>query len=60
MAFQKSLIACAALAALASVSLNSLACSTVVVGKAVSATGHIIIGHNEDNGGRVLLGRLCQ
>lgn len=53
MAFQKSLIACAALAALASVSLNSLACSTVVVGKAVSATGHIIIGHNEDNGGRV-------
>ena len=48
MAFQKSLLACAAAAALAAVSLNTFACSTVIVGKAVSATGHIIVGHNED------------
>lgn len=53
MAFQKSLLACAAAAALAAVSVNALACSTVVVGKAVSSTGNIIIGHNEDNGGRI-------
>ena len=53
MAFQKSLLACATAAALAAVSVNALACSTVVVGKAVSSTGNIIIGHNEDNGGRI-------
>lgn len=53
MAFQKTLLACAAAAAVAALSVNAFACSTVVVGKAVSATGHIIIGHNEDNGGRI-------
>lgn len=53
MAFQKTLFACAAAAAVAALSVNAFACSTVVVGKAVSATGHIIIGHNEDNGGRI-------
>lgn len=53
MAFRKSLFACAAAAALTALSVNALACSTVVVGKAVSATGNIIIGHNEDNGGRI-------
>ena len=29
------------------------ACSTLIVGKAVSATGNIIVAHNEDNGGRL-------
>lgn len=53
MTFQKTLFACAAAAAVAALSVNAFACSTVVVGKAVSATGHIIIGHNEDNGGRI-------
>lgn len=53
MAFQKSILACAAIAAFAAASVNALACSTVVVGKSVSATGHILIGHNEDNGGRI-------
>lgn len=53
MTFQKSLLACAATAAIAALSVNAFACSTVVVGKAVSATGHIIVGHNEDNGGRI-------
>lgn len=31
----------------------SYACSTVVVGKAVSQTGTVLVGHNEDNGGRI-------
>lgn len=53
MAFQKSILACTAIAAFAAASVNALACSTVVVGKSVSATGHILIGHNEDNGGRI-------
>lgn len=29
-------------------------CSTIVVGKAVSATGNYIIGHNEDNDNRII------
>lgn len=54
MTFRKSLLACAISAAVAAVSVNAFACSTVIVGKSVSATGHIIVGHNEDNnGGRV-------
>ena len=28
-------------------------CTTVIVGKAVSKTGRVIVGHNEDSGGRV-------
>ena len=28
-------------------------CTTVIVGKAVSKTGRVIVGHNEDAGGRV-------
>ncbi|MFO7853143.1 MAG: C69 family dipeptidase [Bacteroidota bacterium] len=27
-------------------------CSTIMVGKDASATGHVLIGHNEDDGGR--------
>ncbi|MDO5530925.1 C69 family dipeptidase [Sutterella sp.] len=33
-------------------------CSTVIVGRAASITGRILIGHNEDNGGRVITNRL--
>ena len=33
---------------------SSMACSTVIVGKDASATGQVIVGHNEDNGGRSL------
>lgn len=29
-------------------------CTTVIVGKKVSRTGRVIVGHNEDSGGRVL------
>lgn len=53
MTFRKSLLACAISAAVAAISVNAFACSTVIVGKSVSATGHIIVGHNEDNGGRI-------
>ena len=40
--------------ALGSMCFNASACSTVIVGKDVSATGNILVGHNEDNGGRIL------
>ena len=46
--FKKSLIAVASL--LAAVG-TAEACSTLVIGKAVSETGNIIVAHNEDNGG---------
>ena len=48
--FKKSLIAVASL--LAAVG-TAEACSTLVIGKAVSETGNIIVAHNEDNGGRL-------
>lgn len=41
-------------AALTGLTLQAQACSTVIVGKDISATGNIIVGHNEDNGGRIL------
>lgn len=41
-------------AALCAISIEALACSTIIVGKDVSKTGNIIVGHNEDNGGRIL------
>lgn len=41
-------------ALLAGVSLSSQACFTVIVGKDASATGEIIIGHNEDNDRRII------
>ena len=44
--------AIAAATALAAAS-TSFACSTLVIGKAVSETGNIIVAHNEDNGGRL-------
>lgn len=45
----KCMLAAAIGMAIAALSLNAQACSTVVVGKDVSATGQIIVGHNEDN-----------
>lgn len=41
-------------ASLCAISYNATACSTIIVGKDISKTGHIIVGHNEDNGGRIL------
>ena len=40
--------------AIASLAFNAIGCSTVIVGKDASATGNILVGHNEDNGGRIL------
>lgn len=40
--------------AAAALSTSAAACSTVVVGKSVSATGQIIVGHNEDNDLRIV------
>ena len=40
--------------ALGGIALNVSACSTIIVGKDVSKTGNILVGHNEDNGGRIL------
>ena len=53
MKVRTTLLAAALTGALAAFSLQALACSTVIVGKAASATGNILIGHNEDNGGRI-------
>lgn len=33
-------------------------CSTIVVGRAASATGRILVGHNEDNDGRIVTNRI--
>lgn len=30
-------------------------CSTIIVGKNASATGEVLLGHNEDNGGRLVM-----
>ena len=50
----KCMLAAAIGMAIAALSLNAQACSTVVVGKDVSATGQIIVGHNEDNDLRIV------
>ena len=39
--------------ALLAVPFSAMSCSTLVVGKNVSETGKILVGHNEDNGGRI-------
>lgn len=41
----------------ASVSFPVLACTTFVVGKAASGTGRVLLGHNEDDGGQLLVRR---
>ena len=54
MTTRSSLVAAAVSAALLTLPLSALACSTVIVGKNISETGKILIGHNEDNGGRIM------
>lgn len=39
---------------LAAFALPSNACFTVIVGKKVSSTGEILVGHNEDNEMRII------
>ena len=33
--------------------MQSYACTVIVVGRKASSTGRVIVGHNEDNGGRI-------
>ena len=54
MTVRSSLIATAVSAALLALPISTLACSTVIVGKNISETGKILVGHNEDNGGRIM------
>ncbi|MGI6075317.1 MAG: C69 family dipeptidase [Pyramidobacter sp.] len=35
-------------------SVYARACTTVVIGREASSTGHVIVGHNEDDGGRII------
>lgn len=44
-------------AAIFTSSKKALACTCVVVGKEASATGHVIVGHNEDDPGRAVVAR---
>ena len=53
MKLHHTITAAAVALALAGLTANTMACSTVIVGKDVSSTGQIIVGHNEDNGGRM-------
>ena len=34
---------------------SALACSTIIVGRDASATGHVIVGHNEDDDGELFV-----
>ena len=44
------------LATLAAVGVSSaVACSVVVVGKDASATGRVLVGHNEDDSGELFV-----
>ncbi len=54
MKFQLSACAAAVAAAAILIPIETNACSTIIVGKDVSKTGTVIVGHNEDNGGRIL------
>ncbi|HOS49982.1 MAG TPA: C69 family dipeptidase, partial [Bacillota bacterium] len=34
---------------------GSMACTSIIVGKNASVTGEVLLGHNEDNGGRLIM-----
>ena len=34
---------------------NPMNCMTLIAGKAASATGHVLVGHNEDDGGHIVV-----
>ena len=35
--------------------LGASACTSIIVGKKASTTGEVLFGHNEDNGGRLVM-----
>lgn len=49
----KSRVVCAAVAFAACAAMQADACSAIIIGKKASTTGRVIVGHNEDNGGRI-------
>ena len=55
--FNRSLFCVSALLffCIAMVALPVDACETIIVGKNISATGEVLLGHNEDNGGRLVM-----
>lgn len=55
MQFGHQMLVAAVATAVAGMAVDASACSTVVVGKNVSATGEIIVGHNEDNDLRIVM-----
>ena len=34
---------------------NPMNCMTLIAGKTASATGHVLVGHNEDDGGHIVV-----
>ncbi len=54
MRLAQTILAASVGAAIASISLPTQACFTIIVGKDASATGEILIGHNEDNDRRII------
>lgn len=42
-------------AVVACLALPAYACSSIIVGKNASKTGEVLLGHNEDNGGRLVM-----
>lgn len=49
----KSRVVCAVVAFAACAAMQADACSAIIIGKKASTTGRVIVGHNEDNGGRI-------
>ena len=54
MHLKQTLLAMSTGLALASLSMGSMACTTLIGGKNGSETGRVMVGHTEDAGGRVL------
>ena len=55
MTLKKTVLAASVAALLVGTAMSAQACFTVVVGKNASATGEILVGHNEDNDRRILM-----
>ncbi|MCK9330885.1 MAG: C69 family dipeptidase, partial [Candidatus Cloacimonetes bacterium] len=52
---RKTRIAIAAICIFLVAACGAFACTTILVGKDVSGTGCVIVGHNEDDGGRAMV-----
>lgn len=52
---QKERIAVAVMCIILVAASAAFACTTILVGKDVSGTGYVLVGHNEDDGGRAMV-----